>query len=52
MGSAERLQVCFRLPNAFEANLAAEDNQSFKKRRRILAPADGDADGLKGLPGL
>ncbi len=40
------------LADAFEANLAAEHNHGFKKRRRVLAPANGDPDGLKHRTGL
>jgi hypothetical protein len=46
------LQARFCLVDSFEADLAAEDNHGFKERRGVLASADGDADGLEGLPGL
>jgi hypothetical protein len=46
------LQFDFSLAYAFEAEVAAEDDHGFKERRGVLASADGDADGLEGLPGL
>jgi hypothetical protein len=48
----ERLQAGCGLADAGEAEIAAEDGHGFKERRGVLASADGDADGLKGLPGL
>ena len=42
----------FGLADAGEANLAAEDNHGFKKRRRVFASADGDPDGLEHGTGL
>ncbi len=38
--------------NALQANFAAQHFHGLKQRRRILASADGDADGLKHRPGL
>ena len=52
MGSYERLQVVFGLLDALEADIAAEDNHGFKERRRILASANCDPDGLKHRPGF
>jgi hypothetical protein len=46
------LKADFGLFDASEAKVAAEDGQGSKKRGRVFAAADGDADGLKGLPGL
>jgi hypothetical protein len=46
------LQAFFGLADACEAELAAEDGHGFKERRRVFTSADGDADGLEGLPGL
>jgi hypothetical protein len=48
----ERLKAGFGLADAGEADFAAEDGHGFKERRRVLASADGDADGLKHRPGL
>jgi hypothetical protein len=47
-----RVEVFFGLAEAGEAEVAAEDRHGFKERRGIFASADGDADGLEGLPGL
>ncbi len=41
MGSTERLQVAFRLPDALEANLVAQNHQSFKERLRVFTSAGG-----------
>src|SRR6476660_5573616 len=41
------MELGFSLADAFEADVAAEDGHGFKKRRRVLTPADGHADGLK-----
>jgi hypothetical protein len=46
------LQAGFGLVDAGEAEFAAEDGHGFKERRRVFASADGDPDGLEGLPGL
>jgi hypothetical protein len=40
------------LADAGQTHIAAEDGHGFKERGRVFAAADGDADGLKGLPGL
>src|ERR1039457_5755379 len=50
--STKRLEAVLGLPDALEADLAAQDDHGFKKRRRILASADCDRDGLEGLSGL
>ena len=50
--SDERLKTCLGLANAGQAEVAAEDGHGFKKRGGVFASADGDADGLEGLPGL
>jgi hypothetical protein len=41
------LKAGFGLADAGEAEVAAEDGQGFKERRRVFASADGDADGLE-----
>jgi hypothetical protein len=46
------LKAFFGLANALKANFVAENNHGFKERRRVLASANGDPDGLEGLPGL
>ncbi len=43
----KRFEAGFGLADAGEADLAAEDNHGFKERRRVLASADGDPDGLE-----
>ena len=48
----EHFKLGFGLLNASEAHIAAEDNHGFKERRRVLAPADGDPDGLEHGAGL
>ena len=37
----------FGLADAFQAHVAAQNGHGFKQRRRILAAADGDPDGLE-----
>jgi hypothetical protein len=46
------LEAGFGLADAGQAEVAAEDDHGFKERRRVFASADGDPDGLEGLPGL
>jgi hypothetical protein len=48
----QRLKAGFGLADAGETDVAAEDGQGFKERGRVSASADGDSDGLEGLPGL
>ena len=50
--SSERLQAGFGLADAGKADVASEDGHGFKQRRRVFAAADGDPDGLEGLPSL
>ncbi len=52
MCSTERFKPGFGLTDAGEAEFVAEDGHGFKERRRVFTSADGDADGLEGLPGL
>src|SRR6516164_474526 len=47
MCSLEQLQALKSLAYSREANLATEYNQRFKKRRRILAPANGHPNWLE-----
>jgi len=48
----KRLQAFIGFAKTLQAPLAANHDQAFKERRRILASADGDADRLKHRPGL
>ena len=41
-----------RLPDSGQRGLFPQHFQRFKQRRRVLAAAHGDADGLKHLSGL
>ncbi len=50
--STERFKVGFGLAYAGEADVAAKHDHGFKERGRVLASADGDADGLKHRTGL
>jgi len=52
VASGERLKTGFGLEDAGEAEVATEDGHGFKEGRGIFTAADGDADGLKGGPGL
>jgi hypothetical protein len=47
-----RLKAGYGLADAGKARLAVEDDQGFKERWRVFASADGDPDGLEGLPCL
>ena len=42
----------YGLADALQAEVAAEDDEGFKEGGRVFAAADGDANGLEGLPGL
>jgi hypothetical protein len=44
--------MSFGLFDALDANIAAEHNHGFKKRRRVFAAAYGDTNWLKHWPGL
>jgi hypothetical protein len=46
------LKVGYGLTDTGETNLAAEDNQGFKQRRRVLASAHGNPDRLEHGPCL
>jgi hypothetical protein len=46
------LKAGYGLADSGKARLAAEDDQGFKERWRVFAPADCDPDGLEGLPCL
>ncbi len=46
------MQTGFGLADAREADFAAEDDQGFKERRRVFAPADGHPDRLEHRTGF
>jgi hypothetical protein len=46
------LKAFYGLADAGKTDIAAEDGHGFKERWRVFAAANGDADGLEGLPGL